>query len=148
SSVGALTRGEIVCVFPEGGISRTGQLMAIRKGFELMARRARVPVVPAAIDGLWGSVFSFAGKRYIWKSPRLLPTPVCIAFGEPIPHEKASARTARKAMMELWLLAFEERPLLRRNIGREVIRSLAGRPGTVAIIDRSMGRRVVTGAPP
>ncbi len=88
-AVRALRGGELVCVFPEGGISRTGQLMAIERGFGLMARRAGVPVVPAAIDGLWGSVFSFSGNRYLWKRPRLARTPVCVAFGSPIPPELA-----------------------------------------------------------
>jgi acyl-[acyl-carrier-protein]-phospholipid O-acyltransferase/long-chain-fatty-acid--[acyl-carrier-protein] ligase len=145
-AVKALTQGELVCVFPEGGISRTGQLMAIRKGFELMARRARVPVIPAAIDGLWGSVFSFAGNRYLWKSPRLLRTPVCVVFGDPIPAEDADAVTARKALMELGTDAFAERPVLRRHIGREAVRALARRPGSVALVDRTSGRRVLTAA--
>lgn len=139
-SVRALEQGELVCVFPEGEISRTGQLMALRSGFELMARRARVPVIPAAIDGLWGSVFSFAGNRYLWKSPRLLPTPVCVAFGEPIPFAAANATAAREALMELGTLAFAQRPVLRRHIGRETIRALARRPGSTALIDRTAGR--------
>jgi acyl-[acyl-carrier-protein]-phospholipid O-acyltransferase/long-chain-fatty-acid--[acyl-carrier-protein] ligase len=145
-AVRALERGELVCVFPEGEISRTGQLMAIRKGFELMARRAKVPVIPAAIDGLWGSVFSFSGNRYLWKSPRLTPTPVCVAFGEPIAHDLADGVAARKALMELGTAAFEERPSLRRHVGREAIRALARRPGSVAVIDRTSGRRVVSAA--
>jgi acyl-[acyl-carrier-protein]-phospholipid O-acyltransferase/long-chain-fatty-acid--[acyl-carrier-protein] ligase len=146
AAVRALTSGELVCVFPEGGISRTGQLMAIRKGFEVMARRARVPVVPAAVDGLWGSVFSFAGNRYLWKSPRLLPTPVCVAFGSPIPADEANVVTARKALMELGADAFAERPVLRRHIGREAVRALARRPGSVALVDRTAGRRELTAA--
>jgi len=145
-AVRALECGELVCVFPEGGISRTGQLMAIRKGFELMARRARVPVVPAAVDGLWGSVFSFAGNRYLWKSPRLKRTPVCVAFGAPIPHALADAVSARRAIMELGTLAFEERPVLRRHVARETVRALARRPGSTAIVDRTSGRRVVSAA--
>jgi acyl-[acyl-carrier-protein]-phospholipid O-acyltransferase / long-chain-fatty-acid--[acyl-carrier-protein] ligase len=143
-TVRALRLGELVCVFPEGGISRTGQLMAIRKGFEVMARRAGVPVVPAAIDGLWGSVFSFAGNRYLWKSPRLLPTPVCVAFGVPIPPGQASGATARKALAELGTEAFGERPLLRRHLGREVVRALARRPHSIALVDRTGGRRLLT----
>src|ERR1035438_7120462 len=120
--------------------------MAIRKGFELMARRARVPVIPAAIDGLWGSVFSFAGNKYLWKLPRLLPTPVCVVFGDPIPADEADAVTARKALMELGTDAFAERPVLRRHIGREAVRALARRPGSVALVDRTSGRRVLTAA--
>jgi acyl-[acyl-carrier-protein]-phospholipid O-acyltransferase / long-chain-fatty-acid--[acyl-carrier-protein] ligase len=145
-SVKALQDGELVCLFPEGEISRTGQLMAIRKGFELMARRARVPVIPAAIDGLWGSLFSFSGNRYLWKSPRLTPTPVCVAFGEPIPFSAADSAAARRALMELGAAAFGERPLLRSNIGREAIRSLARRPGSLAVVDRTAGRREVSAA--
>ncbi len=145
-AVAALGRGELVCVFPEGGISRTGQLMAIHKGFELMARRARVPVIPAAIDGLWGSLFSFSGNRYLWKSPRLTRTPVCVAFGEAIPFAAADADSARRALMGLGAAAFGERPILSRNIGREAIRALARRPGSAAVVDRTSGRRVVTAA--
>jgi acyl-[acyl-carrier-protein]-phospholipid O-acyltransferase/long-chain-fatty-acid--[acyl-carrier-protein] ligase len=145
-AVKALERGDLVCVFPEGEISRTGQLMTVRKGFELMARRARVPVIPAAVDGLWGSLFSFSGNRYLWKAPRLLPTPVCVAFGKPIPFARADPSVARKAILGLWADAFGERPVLRRNIGREAVRSLARRPGAPVIVDRTAGRRVVTAA--
>ena len=59
-AVDAIAKGELVCIFPEGAISRTGQLMMLRRGFELIARQAHAPVIPAVIDGLWGSVYSFA----------------------------------------------------------------------------------------
>ena len=84
-AIKAVEAGEIVAIFPEGSISRTGQLMAIRRGFELIARKAGVPVIPAYIDGIWGSVFSFAGNSYLWKSPRLMPTHVFVVFGPPLP---------------------------------------------------------------
>ncbi|HEY1764209.1 MAG TPA: AMP-binding protein [Opitutaceae bacterium] len=146
AAVAALKRGELVCLFPEGGISRTGQLMKLRRGFEILARHGGVAVVPAAIDGLWGSVFSFAGNKYLWKSPRLTPTPVCVAFGAPIPAERADTGAVRQALMELGAEAFAERPVLRRHIGREIVRGLARRPGSVAVIDRTGGRRVVRAA--
>ena len=120
--------------------------MILHSGFELVAKRARVPVIPAALDGLWGSVFSFAGNKYLWKSPRLLPTPVCVAFGEPIPYERADCASARRTLMELGTLAFAERPVLRRHIGREIVRGLARRPSTPALVDRTSGRRVLTAA--
>ena len=141
--VQALQAGEVVCLFPEGGISRTGELMELQRGFELMARKAGVPVVPAAVDGLWGSVFSFSGNRYIWKSPRLMPTPVCVAFGEPIPPERADVAAVRRALLDLGAAAFEERPVLKRHLGREIVRQLAKRPNRVEIVDRTTGRREV-----
>jgi acyl-[acyl-carrier-protein]-phospholipid O-acyltransferase/long-chain-fatty-acid--[acyl-carrier-protein] ligase len=145
-AVRALRDGELVCLFPEGEISRTGQLMAIRRGFQLMARRAGVPVIPAAIDGLWGSIFSFSENRYLWKAPRLTRTHVCVAFGGPIPHGLADTAAARRALLDLGAAAFAERPILCRNLGVETIRSLARRPGSGVVIDRSSGRREVSAA--
>ncbi len=143
-TVKALQAGELVCVFPEGHISRTGQLMQLKKGFEVMARRANVPVIPAAIDGLWGSVFSFSGHKYLWKSPRLMPTPCFVAFGAPIPADQADVASARRALMDLGAEAFEERPMLRRHLGHECVRSLTKQPWRVMVVDRTAARRELT----
>ena len=142
----ALKAGELVCVFPEGAISRTGQLMELREGFETIVRHAKVPVVPAAIDGLWGSIYSFAGNRYLWKSPRLMPTPVCVVFGAPIASERADVAHMRKAMLDVGEQAFQERPMLKRHLGREIVRALAKRPRHVEVVDRTAERRPVTSA--
>src|SRR6476620_11734523 len=77
--------GEIVCIFPEGELSRTGTLLKLRKGFELIARLAECEVVPVWLDGLWGSIFSFEGGRYFFKIPKRIPQLATIAFGKPIP---------------------------------------------------------------
>ncbi|MFT3781600.1 MAG: AMP-binding protein [Nibricoccus sp.] len=140
----ALKAGEAVCIFPEGDISRTGQLMEIRRGFELVARKAGVPVVPVAHDGIWGSVFSFSGSRYLFKSPRLKPTHVCVCIGGPIAPELANAARVRRELLDLGSVAFNERPVLQRHLGREVVRSLAKRPGHVELVDRTTERRALT----
>lgn len=145
-AIKALAAGECVCLFPEGHISRTGELMAIKKGFELIARRARAPVVPAAVDGLWGSIFSFAGNRYLWKPPRLMPTDVFVAFGPPRDPEQADAAWARRALLDLGAEAFARRPALERHLGREAVRALAKHPGRIAVIDRTAQRRALTAA--
>ncbi len=142
----ALKRGEYVLLFPEGAISRTGQLMKIERGFEIMARRAGVPVVPVFHDGLWGSVFSYSEKRYLFKWPRVMRTAVCVAWGEPIPAEKADAATVRRALLDLGHDAFNERPQLRRHLGREVIRALCRRPRHVELVDLTAARREITAA--
>lgn len=141
--VRALQAGELVCLFPEGSISRTGQLMKLRRGFEVMARRAGVPVVPVAHDGLWGSVFSFSGSRYLFKAPRMMRTHVFVAWGRPIPPEQATVVAVRQALLDLGSEAFDERPQLKRHLGREIVRGLARRPWRVEIVDRTAERREV-----
>lgn len=143
-AVDAIKAGELVCVFPEGAISRTGQLMLLKRGFESIARQAHAPVVPAVIDGLWGSVFSFAGNKYLWKSPRLMPTHVCVIFGPPISPQKIDLGTARRALLDLGEEAFQERPSLKRHVARECVRALAKRPRHVEVVDRTAERRAVT----
>jgi acyl-[acyl-carrier-protein]-phospholipid O-acyltransferase/long-chain-fatty-acid--[acyl-carrier-protein] ligase len=140
----ALEAGEAVCLFPEGEISRTGQLMEIRRGFEIMARKARVPVIPVAHDGIWGSVFTFSGNKYLFKSPRLMPTHLCVCVGQPLAPGQADAARVRRELLDLGEKAFHERPVLRRHLGREVVRSLAKRPRHVEIVDRTAERREVT----
>jgi acyl-[acyl-carrier-protein]-phospholipid O-acyltransferase/long-chain-fatty-acid--[acyl-carrier-protein] ligase len=142
-AIKALAAGEVVAIFPEGHISRTGQLMSIQRGFEVIARRAGVPVVPAFIDGVWGSVFSFAGNRYLWKPPRVMPTPVFVQFGAPIPPDRVSPSGARQALLDVGAEAFGERPVLRRHLGRECMRALAKHPRRIALVDRTVGRRVI-----
>ncbi|MBW8782720.1 MAG: AMP-binding protein [Verrucomicrobia bacterium] len=142
----SLQAGELVMIFPEGSISRTGQLMKLERGFELMARRAHVPVVPVAHDGLWGSVFSFSENKYLFKYPRVMRTAVFVVWGEPIPADNADPVTVRRALLDLGCEAFEERPQLKRNLGREIVRGLVRRPGRVAVIDRTAGRRAFTAA--
>ena len=54
----ALADGEAVCIFPEGGLTRDGQIATFRPGVEKILARRPVPVVPMALRGLWGSMWS------------------------------------------------------------------------------------------
>lgn len=56
-----LARGELVCIFPEGRLTRDGEIGEFRPGVEKMVREVPVPVVPMALRGLWGSFFSHSG---------------------------------------------------------------------------------------
>jgi 1-acyl-sn-glycerol-3-phosphate acyltransferase len=54
----SLADGEVVCLFPEGALTRDGQIATFRTGVEKILVRRPVPVVPMALRGLWGSVWS------------------------------------------------------------------------------------------
>jgi acyl-[acyl-carrier-protein]-phospholipid O-acyltransferase/long-chain-fatty-acid--[acyl-carrier-protein] ligase len=97
----ALKEGEMVCLFPEGQITRHGMVNDLRKGFEIMARQAGAMVVPAYLDGLYGSIFSFQGGRFFSKMPRRLRYPASVLFGQPMAARDASAENVRTAMLAL-----------------------------------------------
>lgn len=142
----ALRAGELVLIFPEGGISRTGQLMKLHRGFEMMARKAGVPVLPVVHDGLWGSLFSFSENKYLFKSPRIMRSAVCVAWGDPIPADKANAGVVRQAMLDLGCQAFEQRPQLKRHLAGEIVRRLGRRPNRLVMVDCTGARREIKAA--
>ena len=76
-----IAAGEVVCLFPEGQLTRSGTLLRLRRGYELIAHQANAPVVPVWLDQLWGSFFSFQGGKFFRKWPAKIPYPVTIAFG-------------------------------------------------------------------
>ncbi len=96
----ALNNGELVCIFPEGGVSRSGQLQVFRPGVLELLRGTSAAVVPVYLDELWGSIFTFRGGRFFWKWPRVWSRPVSIWFGEKI-VQPASIHTVRQAVQDL-----------------------------------------------
>jgi hypothetical protein len=65
-----LADGEVVCIFPEGKLTKDGQMNVFRKGVEKILERRPVPVVPMALRGLWGSFFSRKGGAAMSRLPR------------------------------------------------------------------------------
>src|SRR5690606_2813047 len=80
-------------------------------------------------------------NKYLFKSPRLMRTHVFVAWGRPISPETASAAVVRRELLDLGCEAFDERPQLKRHLGREIVRGLARRPWRVELIDRTAERR-------
>jgi acyl-[acyl-carrier-protein]-phospholipid O-acyltransferase/long-chain-fatty-acid--[acyl-carrier-protein] ligase len=95
-----LAAGHVVCIFAEGAISRTGNMLPFKRGFERMVEGLDVPVIPVHLDRLWGSIFSFEGGRFFWKWPRRVPYPVTVSFGRPMPPS-STASEVRQAIQEL-----------------------------------------------
>jgi acyl-[acyl-carrier-protein]-phospholipid O-acyltransferase / long-chain-fatty-acid--[acyl-carrier-protein] ligase len=95
-----LQNGHVVCIFAEGSISRTGNMLPFKRGFERMVEGLDVPIVPVYLDRVWGSIFSYKGGRFFWKWPVRVPYPVTVAFGRPLPAT-TSAAEARLALQTL-----------------------------------------------
>src|SRR5881392_2952737 len=130
-----IAEGEIVCLFPEGQLERTGSLLRLQRGYELIARHANAQVVPVWLDQLWGSIFSFQGGRFFTKFPKRIPYPVTIAFGEPVNAKAANVATVREELLKLGESCFSRRPSLDRHLAEECVRGLKRRPFATAVID-------------
>ncbi len=127
--------GDIVCLFPEGQLSRSGTLLRLRRGYELIARQAEAPVVPVWMDELWGSLFSYQGGRILTKWPRRLPYRVQVAFGRPLDPENADIATVREELLKLGEVCYSQRPVLNQHLAHACMRGLKRRPWRTAITD-------------
>jgi len=130
-----IAEGEIVCLFPEGQLERAGTLLRLRRGYELIARHAKAPIVPVWLDQLWGSIFSFQGGRFFTKLPKRIPYPVTIAFGKPLKAEAADIATVREELLKLGEFCFSKRPSLNRHLAEPCVRGLKKRPFATAVVD-------------
>jgi acyl-[acyl-carrier-protein]-phospholipid O-acyltransferase/long-chain-fatty-acid--[acyl-carrier-protein] ligase len=98
----AVRAGEVVCIFAEGQITRTGELNEFQRGFERIMKNTGAPIVPIALAGVWGSIFSYERGKFFWKWPRHIFYPVTVRFGKPLapaatPEE---VQTAVKNLLE------------------------------------------------
>ena len=123
----ALRDDEIVCIFAEGQITRTGQLLPFRRGLERIMKGVEVPIIPVNLDGVWGSIFSFERGRFLWKMPRRIPYPVTVSFGTPM-APTSTAIQVRAAVQELHAEAFQRRKRRMKTLDRAFVRTARRHP--------------------
>ena len=98
----ALKAGEVVCIFPEGGLTPDGDIKEFKRGFELALERDPVPVLPMALQGLWGSMFSrWDRHNKKLKMPRRLFARVALVVGALIKPEEAKAEVLETEVKRL-----------------------------------------------
>ncbi len=135
AAVEKIRAGEIVCLFPEGQLSRSGTLLRLQRGYELIARQAKAPVVPVWMDELWGSLFSFKGGRFFTKWPREIPYRGLVAYGRPLDGAEADIATVREQLLKLGEICYSERPILREHLANACLRGLKRKAFQTAIVD-------------
>ncbi len=143
----AIQNGEVVCIFAEGQITRIGHLLPFRRGFERIMKDVEAPIIPVALDGVWGSIFSFEKGRFLWKLPRRIPFPVTVNFGRPMPHT-ATPLQVRQAVQELMAAAWEHRKKRMLPLHRAFVRTARRHLFRFAMADQHTPRLDYSGALP
>ena len=138
-----LAAGEVVCIFAEGAITRTGNLLPFKSGLERIVAGSNAPIIPVHLDRLWGSIFSFERGKFFWKWPKQIPYPVTVSFGRPLPST-ATAQQVRQAILELGSDAVEERQSHRDLLSARFVRSARENWSKFAMAD-STGRELTYG---
>ncbi len=138
-----LQAGHVVCIFAEGAVSRTGNMLPFKRGFERIVAGLDVPIVPIYLDRVWGSVFSFKHEKFIWKMPERLPYPVTVTWGQPMPSTSTAVQV-RQAVTELGAEAIANRRGPDERLHLELVRSARRHWRHFAIADTT-GQRLTYG---
>ena len=96
----------MVCIFPEGRITDTGELTPFKQGVRRIVERNPVPVIPMALRGLWGSFFSrYGGEAFSLpldaRLRRGLRSKLELVVGEPVPPASATPELLMQRVQEL-----------------------------------------------
>jgi len=96
-----LSAGHLVCIFPEGRLTADGAVAPFRPGLMRILAQTPVAVVPLALSGLWGSVFSRHRARALAPLLRSVSSRVGIAAGTPVPPGEATPELLRERVLAL-----------------------------------------------
>lgn len=135
----AIRQGDLVCVFAEGQVTRIGQMLPFRRGFERIMKDLDAPVIPVCLEGVWGSIFSFEQQRFVWKWPKRIPYPVTVSYGRPLPAGAAPA-DVRRVVQELGSDAWRHRKAIMQPLHRAFVRTARRHPFRFAMGDQRAPR--------
>lgn len=98
----ALHEGELVCIFPEGKLTRTGQISEFKGGIAKIVERSKVPVIPLALRGLWGHLLSHRNGHLFERTFKAgLRSRLSLAVGVPVAPEAATPELLQQKVQEL-----------------------------------------------
>ncbi len=139
-----LEKGELIGIFPEGELTRTGHVKPFERGVELIGRGlASATVIPIYLDGLWGHALSLKGGKTFGASRLRLRHEVTIYVGEPVMGTVDAAQLYQK-VMELGRAAAEYRKSAESTLGHRFVRAARRNWSAQALAD-STGKQLQFG---
>lgn len=140
----AMHQGDVVLIFAEGAISRTGQLLTFQRGMTKILDGIDVPVIPMYLDQMWGSIFSFRGGKFFKKWPEKWGRrQVTVTFGEPVPAA-SSPFQIRQAVQQLGTDSWESRKSERLPLACQFIRNAKRTKRELKVVD-SLHQKATSG---
>jgi len=97
----ALDDGDVLCIFPEGEITRDGEMNPFKPGILRVLETKPVPVIPVALQGLWGSLFSRKGGPAFFKLPRRLFARIGVNVGTLVGPDQVELATLQEKVRQL-----------------------------------------------
>ena len=98
----ALADGDLVCIFPEGKLTANGSIRTFRDGVEKIIKRRPVPVLPMALQGLWGCAFSRQQANVFYRLYRGLTSSIALLIGDRVEAKDASASMLQDKVQGLY----------------------------------------------
>ncbi|WP_290703128.1 acyl-[ACP]--phospholipid O-acyltransferase [Amphritea sp.] len=129
-----ISAGHVVCLFPEGAISHTGQIGEFKKGFERACEKAEGVIVPFYLRGLWGSHFSRSTDKMKAIRGGGLKRDVIVAYGQPMPIN-SSASEVKKKVAELSIHTWERYTASLQTLPQSFISTAKSAMSDMAIAD-------------
>ena len=117
----ALNNGEVVGIFPEGALSRSGHIQAFKPGVGKIVKGTDSVMVPVYLDGMWGSIFSFSGGRFFFKCPLPLRRSLTLYVDKPMPIDTPIDRL-RSRVLELSSRAARDQRARYPTLASQIIR--------------------------
>jgi acyl-[acyl-carrier-protein]-phospholipid O-acyltransferase/long-chain-fatty-acid--[acyl-carrier-protein] ligase len=130
----ALTAGELVCLFAEECVTRAGVHLPFRCAVKRIGGKADVPVIPVALDQIWGSRFHVEGERIHWMAPVRVPYAITLSYGDPLPSTTRPG-VLRQAMQKVSADGAFACGSQRLPVHRQFVRMAARRPFAACMHD-------------
>ncbi|MGB0934845.1 MAG: acyl-[ACP]--phospholipid O-acyltransferase [Alphaproteobacteria bacterium] len=129
-----LDKGDLVCIFAEGGLTRSGNILPFRKGMERIQEGRDTPILPVHLDNVWGSIFTFKGGKYFFKWPSLKPRRIAVTFGKLLPAG-TSRHEVRQKIVEMGAEAIASRPDVNSTLGVQFLKQARKTPWRSCLLD-------------